>query len=1711
MAKRTTSIRPRDEGVRARETPNAGATTAGAATEITVVAVGASAGGLDPIGRFLAAMPSDNGLAFVVIQHLDPTSPSLLPELLARQTPMRVQPASDGIRLMPGQVYVIPPGAYLSMASGKLHLSERPAGPGARLPINVFLESLAAECGERGVGVILSGSGADGAEGLKALKAAGGLALVQDPNEAQQDGMPRQAIEVADPDYVLRVRDMPDAILRHVAHNPFDTRRASARAEVLKAPDQPALAAIIERLKSATGQDFGHYKTGTLQRRIERRMALHRVNEWSDYLAMVRESPAEADALAKDLLINVTRFFRDADVFAALAGRIPDLIRGHASDQPARIWVAGCSTGEEAYSLGMLFLEQIAATRKGLGLQIFATDIDNDALQVGRAGLYPESIQSDVSPERLKRFFTRDDGGFKVAKELRDAVIFSRHDLLSDSPFSRLDLLSCRNVLIYLAPEAQSHVLALAHFALREGALLLLGSAESVAATPGLFEPVDEKLRIYRRSGRERSARVRFSMLGRSQALGASIQAISPTAARSPSLPELVQRTMLETYAPAAVVTNRQLVPLYYFGAADRYLRIVAGEPNQDLLSIAREGLRPKLRDMVHRAFRAKRRVSAHGVRFEREGKAATVTVEAQRIVDDQETLVLVSFIDETPIAAVRRPAGDEEDNSELAQLRQQLTETRRELNRTIHDLREANEELKTKNEDAMSLNEEFLSTNEELESSKEELQSLNEELTTVNNQLRQTLDQQEQISTDLENLLNSSAVATLMLDAELRIKVFNPRMKALFSLIDGDIGRPLADLAPKFADPQLPADAIAARSTGTPSEREIRAESGAWYVRSVLPYRTEAGDIQGAVVTFADVSRLKQAELESIVARRYAETVVDAIHEPLVVLDPDVNVVSANSAFRAAFALPPDSIAGRPLRDLGRPILADAQLLGLAARIAAQPDVVDHIELEAEQPDGGRHIWRAAVRGFRVSPADRLLVLLTLDDVTDERRIVRRQLQLLIDAMPGAFVAVDRAGVIRFASSQVEALFGYRAEELIGQKLDMLTPVDVRERHAVLHAGYFENPSRRPMGSGVDIYGLTKDGREIPLDIGLSPVATADGLLVMAAIHDLHSQKQSEARLREAREAADRANRAKSRFLAAASHDLRQPLQTIGLLIGVLERRMADQEIRTILSKLDDTVARMSELLDTLLDINQIESEAIKPELTDFPLGPLLARVVDDFAPMAAAKGLDVRVVPTSAIIRSDQSLLGRMLGNLLSNAIKYTDQGRILVGCRRRANTLQIEIWDTGIGVPADRIADIFDEFYRVDRTDSSRFGLGLGLYIARRFAELLGHKIQVRSMPGKGSMFAFVISDPRFAPARRGRSGDRRAARSSAPLVLLVEDDPEQLDTLRVLLELEGYQVAAARNGAEALARFEASADVRPNILVTDYNLPGGLTGLQIIRQAREQAKAEIPALIISGDKLAAAPSAIEFPGLQFIAKPMKASDLVAALGLLAEKVSPGWRGSPKQRSLATERPASEPDADIAVIDDEPSVRDAIRMMLDAEGYKVATYPSGQAFLSDPAHGRFRCLVVDLTMPGMDGIELQNRLKPERPATPIIFVTGRGSLPIAVQAMREGAVDFLQKPVRSAALCESVARALQRGEQSANHREERGDVAARLATLSARETQVMERIVAGQLNKNIAAELGISQRTTEHHRQSVMHKMGAKSLAMLVRMAGLTEGDR
>ena len=838
--------------------------------DFAVIGIGASAGGLDACRKLLVATPSDTGMAFILVQHLDPNHKSMMVDLLSGSTSMTVQQAVDGMPIKRNHVYVIPPGVYLSVTNGRLCLSQPKARHGARLPFDFLLHTLAGEYGKRAVCMVLSGTGGDGSLGLKTVKTNGGLVIAQDPEDAGYSGMPKSAIATGNVDLVLAIEKIPTALAN------YGRQIAPARGRLSQQPKGELgdrLPEIIELLRSKTAHDFALYKPGTLQRRIERRMAMTTggVSDIGCYLDLLHRNPNELDVLAKDLLINVTSFFRDPKVFDLLERKVvPDLIQNHPQDRPLRIWVAGCSSGEEAYSLAILFREQIAAAKRDLKLQIFASDIDPDAVTMARDALYPETIAADVSPERLARFFSKEGRSFRVSPELRATIVFTVQDVLADPPFSRLDMVSCRNLLIYLSPDAQRRAISRFHFALRDGSVLLLGTSETVGSDNSHFEIVSKTDRIYRHVGHSQPGDLDFSLGTGEGARVPARRSQIPAPSRQAATAELCRRLVMEAYAPAAILINEKLECLYFLGAVDRYLRMAPGFPTHDLLAMARADMRPKLRAAIHRAGQENTRIVVPGGPMNAGAPAFNISV--QPVLSDGEKLLLVCFVDEPKdkrklVAPV--PAADV---SRVAELEHELQAVRKELEGAIHNLELSSEEHSAINEEALSVNEEFQSTNEELLASKEELQSLNEELTALNTQLHETLELQRTTSDDLQNVLNSTNVATIFLDTDLNIRIFTPATKLLFSILPGDIGRPLADLSSLAADGPLLNDARTVLQTHVPIEREIEAQSGAWYVRRVLPYRTKDDAIEGVIITFVDSSERRHVAEALETAKRTAE-----------------------------------------------------------------------------------------------------------------------------------------------------------------------------------------------------------------------------------------------------------------------------------------------------------------------------------------------------------------------------------------------------------------------------------------------------------------------------------------------------------------------------------------------------------------------------------------------------------------------------------------------------------------------------------------------------------------------------------------------------------------------------------------------------------------------------------------------------------------------
>ena len=814
--------------------------------------------------QFLRHMPAGSPLVLIIVQHLDPTHKGIMPELLQRATSMKVIQVKDRTRVRPGCVYVIPPNKDMSILHGVLHLLDPAAPRGLRLPIDYFLRSLAQDQQERSIGVILSGMGSDGTLGLRAIKEKAGVVLVQDPATAKFDGMPRSAIDAGLADIVAPVDELPGKIIAYLQRAPLITR---TKVE-MEDKSQSALEKAVVLLRAHTGHDFSLYKRNTLYRRIERRMGIHQIHKMAGYVRYLQENSQELDLLFKELLIGVTNFFRDPAAWEQLRKEaIPKLLANRSPGHTLRAWVPGCSTGEEAYSLAIVFKEAVeqAKSKGNFALQIFATDLDRDAIDKARRGFFPENIAADVSPERLRRFFAKEDHGYRVCKEIREMVIFAPQNLIMDPPFTKLDILSCRNLLIYLTAEVQKKLIPLFHFSLSPGGILLLGSAETIGGGTHLFAPLNGKFRIYQRV--ESSVRPEAVEFPSSFSAGPPSGPEERPASKPPvSLQTLAEQLVLHRYAPPAVLANEQGDIFYINGRTGKYLEPAAGKANWNLFAMAREGLRYELSTAFQKALQQKETVTLPGLKVGTNGGAQHVDVTIQQLADSGalQGLVMIVF-NEVAAPTVAQPAGrlprQQARSARLAEVEQELMRVRAEARATHEEMQTSQEESRSANEELQSTNEELQSTNEELTTSKEEMQSLNEELQTVNAELQAKVDELSRTSNDMKNLLDSTDIATLFLDKDLNVRRFTPQATKIIKLIAADAGRPITDLATDLRYPELVDDAREVLRKLAAVEKSVSARNGRWFTVRIMPYRTVDDRIDGVVITFADITVSKTLE----------------------------------------------------------------------------------------------------------------------------------------------------------------------------------------------------------------------------------------------------------------------------------------------------------------------------------------------------------------------------------------------------------------------------------------------------------------------------------------------------------------------------------------------------------------------------------------------------------------------------------------------------------------------------------------------------------------------------------------------------------------------------------------------------------------------------------------------------------------------------------
>ncbi|MDM3854567.1 MAG: chemotaxis protein CheB, partial [Aphanizomenon gracile PMC649.10] len=973
-----------------------------------IVGIGASAGGLEAFTQLLRHLPIDTGMGFVLIQHLSPNQKSMLSDILSRTTQMSVTEAQEGIKVQPNHVYVIPPNVTMTIAQGVLQLNPREKTRGLALTVDSFLLSLAEDLGSKAIGVVLSGGNEDGTRGLESIKGAGGITFAQAEEAGMVSTMPNTAVASGYVDFILTPQQIAEKLANISSHPYITESEPVVTTEVIAEPTDP-LSHIFQLLRAATGVDFTYYKHTTLKRRIQRRMMLYRLDKLEDYIYFLQTHPVEVNALYQDVLITVTSFFREPEAFEALKTKVfPIITKQRKTDDPIRIWIAGCSSGEEAYSIAICLIEFLTNQAMNIPIQIFATDVNDVAIEKARIGIYKPNQVADISPERLQRFFVQTENGYQISKLIRELCVFAKQNLINDPPFSRLDLITCRNVMIYLGSPVQKKIVPIFHYGLKPTGFLMLGTSETVGEFAELFTVVDKKYKIYGR---------------KSTSVPLAIEIIAShhpveSLKLQPSVPDIswndieiqkqADRIVLNQFAPVGVVIDKDLEILQFRGQTSLYLEPAPGKPSFNLLKMAKEEFRLDLRTCIHQAKRQRVAVKKEGIKIIKNELVRLVNIEIipfQMPNQEAEDLFLVLFMESLPaVNSVRElfntdvESVQEQNNiyvKEIAHLQQELKTTKEYLQSIIEEQQASNQDLKAANEEILSSNEELQSTNEELQTAKEEIQATNEELNTINDELQRRNLESNEVSNDLQNLLTSINISILMLGSNLEIRRFTPVAGAIFNLIFSDVGRPLTDIKHKLNIPDLEAQILEVISTLNFKTQEVQDQNGHWYDLRIRPYRTIDNKIDGAVVVLVDIDELKHSTDQLRAARNYAEAIVDTVRQSLVVLDTDLRVVTANQFFYDTFRVMREETENRLIYEIGNGQWDIAQLRSLLENIITHQTQFQDVEVEHNFEQIGHKVMCLNARKMPQIEGDSL-ILLVIEDITQQKQFEAERIQLL-------------------------------------------------------------------------------------------------------------------------------------------------------------------------------------------------------------------------------------------------------------------------------------------------------------------------------------------------------------------------------------------------------------------------------------------------------------------------------------------------------------------------------------------------------------------------------------------------------------------------------------------------------------------------------------------------------------------------------------------
>ena len=1456
-----------------------------------VVGLGASAGGLMVLKELIRTFPRQSGIAFIIIQHLDPTHKSLLSELLDKESSIPVQNAKDKEKLKADHIYVIPPNAYLELKDGAIILVEPEHSRGSRKAIDHFFRSLAEEYGEAAVGIVLSGSGSDGTAGLRAIKAAGGLALAQDPDTAPHPSMPLNAIEAGIIDKIVKPEEIIKVLKDYIEH-PLTIRM---EAEHQEKTSYDSLEEITSILRTLEAFNLHQYKPSTVHRRISRRMALTGVDKYQDYLKILRKNEEERKRLTKDLLINVTDFFRDPEAFEVLKQKVlPDIIKNIEKDEDIRVWVPGCASGEEAYTLAILLLEARAKAGKENDITIFATDIDEHAISIARKGIYPESITDEVPTTYLEKYFVKSNNKpeYRIKSEVRDLISFATQNVAIHPPFSHMHLISCRNLLIYLKKEIQDKVINSFYFSLETGSYLFLGSSESIDPKSVFFKTLSKKWRIYQkishRNGKEfMPKRMPMGVKDFSNNLSLpnkDTKSESKTSALTRS--DQIRNSILDALAPPLVVVSQDGQILYNHGQLKPYLIIPQGEPQNNITQLVYPSLRSRIRSGLYKVRKTGNSLSFHATINEddKDSASKTVRVELTPLKDlkiAEGEVIGVAFYDIQELSADQRKKLSNEDEPINQNLEQELSETKDELKNTIEELETSTEELKASHEEALSSNEELQSANEELEASSEELRSLNEEIGTVNAQLKEKIQELQKANNDVENFFASTDIPTIFLNPNLEIQRFTPSAERLLKISASDVGRPIYSLGKDLLDDELTLECRTVIQNFLPRKKEKKTSNGRWYIQQISPYRTADRRIEGVVIVFHDITEMKELSKraesrerqQSVVATlgmlamsgvepeelmqqavRQIAHVLDADYCKVLKYQPEHNNlrmlagVGWQEGLIGKVTVPHDnnSQAGYTLHSQ-EPVIV--RRLSEEKRFSGPALLTDHgvvsgmscVINHSSPPYGVLGVHTRTYREFTIEDSNFLLSVANMlsaairsREAQDEIFNSEEQFRTLANSIPQLAWMTDNTGYVYWYNKRWYEFTGTTLNEMLGWGWQKVQHPEHVERVTEIFKEHLK--SGKEWEDTFPLRGA--DGVYRWFLSRAKPIQNKSGEIThwFGTNTDITEQLELEDSLKQAVSQLEETDKRKNEFLAILGHELRNPLAAIKGSTDIIEMGIAEpQEVIGILQRGINT---MSKLLDDLLDLSRIARNKIMLDLELVNIHDILINKLVELTPSFEAKDQKVEQNITEDLyINGDSTRMDQIFSNLLNNANKFTpEEGKITVSAWLDKNDVVIKIKDEGIGIEDEVIDKIFDPFFQISPYGETSSGLGIGLSLVKNLTELHKGTIEVKS-EGLNKGTSFLLRFPALQVKNRKAEilqNDNGRSLSAGIKVVLVEDNADILLTISSLFKSLGCLVFSASN---AKSGIELIHNKTPDVAFVDIGLPDA-TGYEVASNVRSK---------------------------------------------------------------------------------------------------------------------------------------------------------------------------------------------------------------------------------------------------------------------------------